>query len=81
MDEKWVFLWSQSQCAFHIEPLEQMIKANAAAFNEDRRMDYVPLFIGSRDDVDSLADHLRPTIHKRQDARAAARDAIDRARL
>lgn len=81
MGEKWVLLWSQSQCVFHIEQVRDMLMANARAFNEDRRMDYVPLFIGTRDEVDHLADHLRPRVHERQDARTAAREAIDRAKL
>lgn len=80
MGDKWVLLWSQSQCAFHIEQVKDMAKANAAAFNEDRRMDYVVLHIGTRDEVDHLADHLRPTMRKRQEARALAWELIDRGR-
>lgn len=54
-----VLLWSQSQCAFHIEPVADMLRENAAAFVEDRRMDYVPIAVGSENGCHRAADHLR----------------------
>lgn len=48
MNEKThVLLWSQSQCALHIEPVADMLQENARAFAADRRMDYVPMVFGS----------------------------------
>lgn len=64
-----VMLWSQSQCALHIEPVEAMLSSNRKAYSDDRRMDYVPLFIGTDEDCRSLADSIRNTMHTRQDAR------------
>lgn len=75
MGDLWVLLWSQSQCALHIEEAGRMMKANAAAFREDRRMDYVPLHIGSAAECHQWADALRPTLHQRQDSRDEARRA------
>lgn len=76
----WVFLWSQSQCAFHVERLEDMLDANALAFREDRRMDYVPLFVGTESECQAAADAARPILRERQEARDAAREAMDKAR-
>lgn len=81
MDQSYVLLWSQSQCCFHIEQLRDMYRANAAAFREDRRMDYVPLHIGTDDECHALADHLRPQVRQRQEVRALAREAIEKAAL
>ncbi len=80
MNEKMVLLWSHSQCAFHIERLEEMLTANMRAFKEDRPMDYATLFVGTEDDCDRMADVLRPTLRKRQQAKALADDAINAAR-
>ncbi len=80
MSRTYVLLWSHSQCAFHIEPHADMLDANALAFKEDRRMDYVALMAGTDDECHRMADKLRPILRKRQVARADAMDAIDAAR-
>ncbi|MGC3984811.1 MAG: hypothetical protein QM777_08835 [Pseudorhodoferax sp.] len=67
-----VMLWSQSQCALHIERVEDMLRSNRRAYAADRRMDYVPLFIGTDEDCRELADNIRGTMHARQEARAGA---------
>lgn len=64
-----VMLWSQSQCALHIEPVEAMLSSNRRAYGDDRRMDFVPLFIGTDEDCRSVADSIRGTMRVRQDAR------------
>lgn len=66
----WVLLWSQSQNALHIERVNDMQRSNLDAFSGDRRMDYVPLQIGSREAVDAAANAVRPICHAR-----AAREA------
>ncbi|WP_295539246.1 hypothetical protein [uncultured Pseudacidovorax sp.] len=76
----WVLLWSQSQNALHVEPLERMIAANRAAYTDDRRMDYVPLVIGERAQVDATATACRHTIMDRAERREEARSAATRAR-
>ena len=62
----YVLLWSQSQNALHIEPVKDMLTSNRRAYSEDRRMDYVPLLFGPRDDCDSLASSIRGTMRLRQ---------------
>ena len=69
--ESHVLLWSQSQCAFHIEPVGDMLKENGNAFAEDRRMDYVPIVFGTHEECHDAADRLRDTLHARQEARNA----------
>ena len=65
-----VMLWSQSQCALHIEPVEAMLSSNRRAYADDRRMDFVPLYIGTDEDCRAIADDIRGTMRHRQDARA-----------
>lgn len=76
----YVLLWSQSQNSFHIERHRHMLDANRRAYADDRRMDFVPLFVGSQDFCCRMANKLRPTVRAREDARLAALQAIDGAR-
>jgi len=75
----WVMLWSQSQNAFHVEPLKHMMNSNRRAYADDRRMDYVPLYVGTRDTCFDLADMARSTLRSRESMRGAARDVIEAA--
>lgn len=59
-DKTHVLLWSQSQCALHIEPIA------------DRRMDYVPMVFGSSEECHAAAERVRPTLHARQVGRAGS---------
>ena len=68
-----VLFWSQSQCALHIESVADMLESNRAAFGADRRMDYVPLFIGSDDNCRYASGSIRHAMQARQKGRRAAR--------
>jgi hypothetical protein len=72
----WALLWSQSQNALHVERLTDMQQTNVDAFRENRRMDYVPLFIGSRAVVDIVAKAVRPIVHAREEAHVARREVV-----
>lgn len=61
-----VLLWSQSQCALHIEPLMDMLTKNRRACAADHCMDYVPLTIGTREECDAAASRLRPVLNERR---------------
>ena len=61
-----VLLWSQSQCALHIEPLMDMLTKNRTACAADHSMDYVPLTIGTREECDAAASRLRPVLNERR---------------
>ena len=68
-----VLLWSQSQCALHIESVADMLESNRTAFGADRRMDYVPLFIGTDDNCRYASDSIRHAMQARQESRRAPR--------
>lgn len=68
--ELWALTWSQSQNTLHVEPFYRMIGSNHAAFNENRHMDYVPLFIGRRATVDEVAKRFHPILDARSEERA-----------
>lgn len=74
--EVWALLWSRSQNALHIESLSDMQRANLDAFADNRRMDYVPLQIGSRDAVDMAAAAIRPICHARAEAAGPSMEAV-----
>jgi hypothetical protein len=77
MDDKtYVLLWSQSQNCFHIERAIDMLAADADAFKENRRMDYVPLVIGKENECDAMANKLRPILRKREAAHVAGREFV-----
>lgn len=65
----WVLLWSQSQCATHIEPLLDMMTSNLQAYQGNRRMDYVPLAIGTESECRRVAAEIRPTMRERMEQR------------
>lgn len=64
-------LWSQSQCALHIEPLADMLSENRSAYADNRRRDYVPIHIGPRDECEEAAEGIRSTMRQRQERRGA----------
>lgn len=67
-NSQWALLWSQSQSAMHIEPVEVMLKKNRHFYVADRRNDYLPLVFGSRELCQQVADKVRQTLHARQKA-------------
>lgn len=68
-DGLWVLLWSQSQNALHIESFGAMLSKNRSAYADDRRMDYVPLFAGPKDDCDKVSNSVRNTLVHRETLR------------
>lgn len=66
-----VLLWSQSQCAMHIETVQEMLQTNVAALVDDRRMDYVPILFGTTDACHAAADRVRATLRDRQERKVA----------
>lgn len=74
--EVWVLCWSHSQNALHVELLAEMLRTNVEAFHENRSLDYVPLQIGTRADVDWAANHVRPAVYAREEAHAAQRRVV-----
>lgn len=73
LESWWVLLWSQSQCAVHIESVQDMLKSNRRAYTEDRRKDFVPVFFGQREACDSISLAIRGTMRERQEQRPQGR--------
>jgi len=73
-------LWSQSQCALHVESLTDMLSANRRAYTDNRRMDYVPIFFGSDDACHEIGKALRGTMGDRQRMRTIAPDCLQQPR-
>ena len=70
-DQTHVLLWSQSQCAMHIESVHEMLQTNATALVQDRRMDYVPIVFGTSEACHDAADRVRATLRERQERKVA----------
>lgn len=63
-----VLLWSRSQNALHIEPVQRMLSSNRDAYRDDRACDYIAIAMGSREDMDAAADACRGTLDGRRPA-------------
>lgn len=72
MNDQWVLLWSQSQNALHIEPLHRMLSNNRKAYQENRRSDYIVLYVGERGHIDAAAGFCHATLAAREQERKAA---------
>lgn len=68
-----VLLWSRKQNAFHIETLSSLTKKNVEAFALNRPLnDYHPIYMGTREECDKIADKARPRLVFREAANATA---------
>ena len=68
-----VLLWSHKQNAFHIETLSSLTKKNVEAFALNRPLnDYHPVYTGTREECDKIADKVRPRLVSREPANATA---------
>lgn len=70
---EWALLWSQSQCAMHIETVEEMLSRNRQAYAANKCMDYVPIVFGSRELCDQIAGRVGHILRERQCGCAAPR--------
>lgn len=64
--DTWVLLWSQSQNALHLERQNDMLRSNCRAYVANRRMDYVPLQVGTREECEGIAAKVRGTLAERE---------------
>lgn len=69
----YVLLWSKRQNCYHIELLSDLLNKNLDAFKRDASLnDYHLIAIGTRQQVDEIADSGRALIRERDDALRAA---------
>jgi precorrin-6B methylase 2 len=63
---QYALLWSKAQNCLHIETVVDLAHKNAKALAANQTLnDYHPIFIGSREDCDRLAERCRETLIKR----------------
>lgn len=61
----YVLEWNQSNDGLHIQALDRAVMSNRSAFTDNRRINYVPVSVGTREEMASLADELRPLLRMR----------------
>lgn len=70
MSDVYVLEWSKKQNVPHVQPLESTLSKNRQAYREnDAVNDFVPLAIGSLDEMLAAADGMKPTLIKRSQQR------------
>lgn len=67
-----ILLWSRRQNAVHIETVDAALAAGRQAYRDEAITDYVPLLIGTLDEVSAAAEGMRPTLVKRDERRRTA---------
>lgn len=60
--ETYALLWSKTQYAFHVEPLEFTVKKGMQFFLSNMSNDYLLIGMGTREDVDAIARTHRPRL-------------------
>lgn len=60
-----VLLWSQTQSALHVEPVESMLKCNRRAYVENACSDWVPIHLGSEDECRTASTLAMNTLSQR----------------
>lgn len=70
-NDRKALLWSKQQNCFHIEPMAQLLHKNLSAFLHDRPLnDYHLIAHGTDAEVRQVADAMRSSLNKRDEARA-----------
>jgi hypothetical protein len=71
--EAYALLWSKRSNCFHVEPLTETVAKGREFFLSDLANDYLLIGLGSREQVSTTADALRPHMVARdREARKAA---------
>ena len=67
----YVLEWSKKQGMPHVQRLEYTLSHNRKAYMEDKAVgDYIPLAVGTFDEMSAAADAIRPTLMKRRPDKA-----------
>ena len=67
-DRLWALEWSQSQNAFHIQPLDKTLAFNRRLYVEGKRClnDYRVIHVGMRAECEAMANSCRQTLRARE---------------
>ena len=72
MEDLWVLEWSKKQNCFHVQRAEWLCTKNFNYFLQDEALnDYHVIFVGSREEVDKIADKHRAILFERDNEQAA----------
>lgn len=68
----YVLEWSQSQNALHIQPLDKSLRDARERFsvNNAAPNDYTILFLGEHEEVQQMAESIRPLLLSREELKA-----------
>ena len=72
-DELWALEWDHKSNSIHVQPVNWMTARNVSSFKENSEpaARYVPLFIGTRAEVEAEADRVRSVLVAREEERRA----------
>lgn len=68
--ETYSLLWSKKSNSFHLEPLQETIKAGMRFFNRDGTSDYLLIGVGTSDAMSARAESLRQILSERGEVRS-----------
>ena len=60
--------WSRTQNCFHVERVGHMLSNNRAAYLDDRACDYIPIAVGTLEQMSEIAEACRGTLDGRLSA-------------
>lgn len=71
--EQYVLEWSHKQGMPHVQRLNDTLSANRRAYMEDKPTnDYIPIAVGTFEEMMDAADAITPTLIKRRPEKAIA---------
>jgi hypothetical protein len=66
MKDLYVLEWSKKQGMPHVQPLTKTLSNNRIAYMNDKAVnDYIPIAVGTMDEMLDAANAMRPTLLKR----------------
>ena len=66
MSNLYVLEWSKRDNAFHVDELARSLSSNRDAYRDDAERDYIPLYVGTLQEVQDAADAARHTLDARR---------------
>lgn len=64
LDDLWVLEWSERQRCYHVDKLCNSIVKNIDSFRCRRSNDYVPIWVGSNEEVEKASERFHAHTNK-----------------
>ena len=72
-DELWVLEWHHRSNNLHVQPIARTVETNLAKLHTNEEPGaWVPIFVGTKAEVDKAADRVRPILIERERGRGPA---------